>query len=254
MNYELSEAKEYEKYVFENIITEKLFSELKLQRIKCAVCDSSAVRAYTPFKRPTETDIDFIFPDNTNMQKVAGIIDRHIQGDKKKKSYDKGTMFIRVYFSVPIEQNFGNEFILDFHIGGYHHKNKLLCKADGKFFDNIRWQEIGSLGGMEHALLPIPKINEIIIFKLIKFLGNDPIDIISFMLSADFSVKDLANRIKESRRTVIIVIPNLSELFSNLDKEFLRWNKYYFRTLTRKESSTIIQSIDTLITLLDVTE
>lgn len=251
MTQELNQLIQYERFVFTEILSDDRILRIVRSKYASLVCDSFAVRAYSPFKRSVQTDIDFVFPPQTKPSVVVDFILQIFPDRKHFKRVNSNCAFIRIYCPVPIELEFGNEFILDFHIGGYYYNKDMLFNIHNEFFDGYALQTIESIGGLESVRLPVPNIDELFIFKAIKGIGNDGIDLMSLILSENLSMEYLSNRLKDANLRNRKPHNSLIHLFQEFESEVLRWNKYHFSAMKKNDQMNVKNFLGELLGLIN---
>ncbi len=247
MDYERTKLRNYEEFVFNNILKNISFYDLLTNSSlldDVAICDSLGVRAYTEYNRSFETDIDFLISGYNSRDDLCLFLVNEFNPDKYDKKIYANKAFLRLYYSVPYEQEFGNEFIIDFHVGGYFHKNALLVEAYKGFYEGTRWMDVNSIGGLETINLPIPSPEELFIFKLLKYLGRDDVDLISLLLSGSVDLRKAENKIKKYRNIKKRMIANFDALSHSFDKVVSRWKVYYQTTESEDNIETVKKELN----------
>jgi len=188
--------------------------------------DSVAVRGYTPYKRDLE-DIDLIFHKDTDINELKAFILKKMPELIVRDFIELGNSngFIRAKHKIDFCYEEEDAFIFDFHVGGSVYKGNFACEVDDLFFSKKSLKEVHSFGKFEKIEIPVSTIEEVILFKLKKFIGNDEVDIFS-LLSCDFQIDFdyIAQRIEFYNKELIY--RNLNALFDNnkiKEEKIERW-------------------------------
>ncbi|MBU1571444.1 MAG: hypothetical protein KKE00_13175, partial [Proteobacteria bacterium] len=89
------------------------------------------------------------------------------------------------------------------------------------------------------------------IFKAIKGIGNDGIDLMSLILSEKVSLQHLSNRLKDANATHRKAHTNLTHLLQAFESEVLRWNKYHFSALKKADQTNVKNFLEELLGLIN---
>jgi hypothetical protein len=221
---ELSKA---EKHIFR--VIEKVFNHFKKSEFTYVVGDSTSIRAFTPFKRDIE-DIDIIFPFSTGIEELQEFIFKKFPDSKFEKLRTvvvnaKVGYFLRTKFDIDISYNGDNFFIVDYHVGGSVYKEKFGCEVDDTFFENRKWMTVKSFNEYSQVELPVAKIEEVLLFKLKKFLNKDMHDVMSLLTSRQLDLSYLNLRIDYYGRSQII--DNLLLLEEKKNSLYKTWQLFH---------------------------
>ncbi len=191
--------------------------------------DSTAVRAHTPYKRDIG-DLDLIFHDNTDIFELRDFVLKHLPNGKYEDlvivegENPKGG-FLRTRFPIDIVYRHESFFIVDFHVGGSVFYGKYACKVDYKFFHDVEWKAIDSISGLERVNIPVSSLEEMLLFKLRKFINKDRQDVLSLLTRNDIDFEYISTRVEFFGRDILF--SNSSNLNDNIDIEIMNWIAYH---------------------------
>ena len=229
-------------------VIETVTSIIRASGFRFAVGDSTAVRSYTPFKRDLG-DLDILFPLKTDNEGLFQfIIDKlpkkHIEPLREIHSPLGTGCFIRTRYWIDVPYRGQNYFIVDFHVGGSVFYNQFACQLDEAYFSGAIWRPVTSVGELETVNLPIPRLEETLLFKLRKFIGDDKYDIISLLTIPKLDFALIANRSEFYGRNVLK--QNHSNIRQNFDDLVHNWEVVYRSSLSLTEIERVTQNIDRL--------
>jgi hypothetical protein len=227
---------------YRKLVEQELFKIIKREisnkftkNVVCSVGDSFAIRAYLPFKRDFN-DIDLIFPHDYTPKNILDLAGNCEENPKIINARQDGK-FVRVVYYLPNLDKIGNDFRIDFHLGGiFYHDNCYTVTEN--YFQNTEWKSVFSFGDLSSVLLPIPKIEDLFVLKIIKFIGSDKIDIFSMLLYDPLNFDYIREQL-EVRNENDLARKNLANLNDNFKYLLNEWSYKYFGDLDGKGIAVI---------------
>jgi hypothetical protein len=194
----------------------------------CGVGDSFAIRAYLPWRR-SFGDIDFVFASDVNPRSILAFAEGCPGSGTVIVGEGSDGRFIRAKYIVPSLERLGSDFRIDFHIGGIWHRGQLFG-VDHSFVESAQWSEVPSVDGGSTVSLPIPSLEELLILKLIKFIGGDQADVLSILAAPKLNLECVAGRLAQ-RGEAAAALANLKPVKTNLPSMLESWSGRYGRDL-----------------------
>jgi hypothetical protein len=228
-----------------DIITEAVSSR-RQELPPAALADAFALRAYSPWRRDFD-DIDLVFPSSTDPSQVRAFAE-DCPGQAKLIVGEPRGHFIRVKYVVPELNRLGSDFRIDFHIGGIWHHDDLFPVSDDSIF-TATWVEIPSIGGRALSLLPVLKVEDLLVLKIVKFIGGDQQDCLTILSLNTLDIAYVADRLRY-RSEVDTALDNLTSLAQNHDSLLESWSVKHHADLSFVDRLMIRMHRDQLETAL----
>jgi len=211
LNKQLWRRRKIAEYEVFNIITREVSNRRDLFS-DSVVVDSLAIRPYVPAKRPF-TDLDIVFPSHVPFDKILQIAGHlSAQGRIIRMPEPNKSLHIKYPTLRMREIDLTSEFSIHLQSGGVWYKNKTF-ELDDVFFDSKRWVSVPSAADIA-SVLPVPKIEELLLLKLDKFLGFDKIDVLSILTFPNVDFPYIIERAQTVGKADAIVA-NLEQIRTN---------------------------------------
>ncbi|MHC1599889.1 MAG: hypothetical protein ACXQS5_03595 [Candidatus Methanospirareceae archaeon] len=177
-----------------------------------AVGDSFAIRAYLSCRRDFD-DIDLVFPETVSPEAIMALA-LGCSGEPEIIVPEPSGHFVRVKYIVPHLEKLGNDFRIDFHVGGIWHNGRLF-PVDGDFFKDTTWQQVPFAGEDDGLFLPIPTLESLFVLKIVKFVGDDVVDVLLMLACDKVDLNQIVSRLS-GRNESGIAATNLIYIENNL--------------------------------------
>lgn len=193
-----------------------------------AVGDSFAVRAYLPWRR-SFGDIDLVFPKGTDPGEIRAFAEGCPDHADLVVGDGSDGCFQRVKYVVPQLEKLGSDFRIDFHIGGIWHKDHLFGVGP-EFTSSAHWVDVPSVDGGAHVQLPVPAPEQLLVLKLVKFIGGDQADVLSILSGNELDLDAVVSALV-ARGETHEAIGNLVRVRDELSEMLESWSYRYGRDL-----------------------
>jgi len=243
LNEELWRSRNTAEYEAFAIITREV-SDKKNVFADSVVVNSLAIRPYVPVKRPF-SDLDMAFPSQVPFDKILQIAS-DLTGYTEITPMPEPNMSLHVkYHSLKMrETDLTGGFSIHLHSCGVWYKNTLF-DLDDAFFDSKHWAEVPAAADVL-PVLPVPKLEELFLLKLRKFLGFDKIDILSMLCVPNIDIPYIDER---ACKLGIIdrTVANLENVKANCAAIMNQWSHEHLLSMSDEAKDRIIANLDKLL-------
>ena len=184
------------------------------------VADCLAVRSYREFKR-SFNDIDLVFCHTVDPTELLALAKSLCAQQEILTPEAASGRFIRIKYYLPNLAVLGEDFRIDLHIGGIWHRDQCFTLEDKVIRGSTR-RAITARGDAASVALPVPKVEDLALLKIEKFIGKDKQDLLSLCCTGDLDCGYLAARAHE-RGTTACLLKHVGELLATYERQVETW-------------------------------